>query len=194
MDLMTDAELAAQADRQEYPVIPAELREYADVVRWSIRNGDCELFRNSSPGHAAVLMQVFCEEASRYAYIFCGRLSSAVFGQMWPVFRAALGRGVDLRVITEHADAESKDVAAALLQRNALRTVDGSALQLPEGMPHFAVFDGRMSRIETDGERRTAIVRTSVADADEMGRDRMELMREKFNVMWGRVAPVGERR
>lgn len=191
---MTDDKLAAQADRQDYPEIPAELEDYAADVREGVRLGFCDLFSNSSSAHAAVLMQVFCEEAKRYAYIFCGRLSREVFGRMWPVFRKALERNVDLRVITEHADAESEDVAAALRQRNALRTVEGCGLHLPDRMPHFAVFDGMMSRMETDGERRTAIVRTSVAPQDRTGQERMELMRVTFDQIWELATPNGGRR
>lgn len=171
------------------PSIPEELQAYAQVIRESIEKGECELFRNSSPEHAAVLMQLFCEAALVYAYIYCGSLNKVVYGKLWPVIRAALERGVDLRVITEKATPQSQELARELVSRGALRTVAGQEV-VPENLPHYAVFDGSMSRLETDKEKHTAIVRTNVAENDQVGRERLAQMSSVFRNLWEKAKPV----
>lgn len=171
------------------PVIPEELKEYAKVIRESIERGECDLFRNSSPEHAAVLMYLFCEAALVYAYIYCGHLNEKVYGQLWPVMKAALERGVDLRVIMEKEVARSADLARELAAKGALRTIAGQE-HVPENLPHYAVFDGSMSRLETDKEKHTAIVRTNVAENDQVGRERLAQMSCVFRNLWEKAKPV----
>lgn len=171
------------------PEIPQNLQDYAKVIRESIEKGECELFRNSSSAHAAVLMQLFCEAALVYAYIYCGSLNEKVYGKLWPVVRAALERGVDLRVITEQAIPQSQELARELVSRGALRTIAGQG-GVPENLPHYAVFDGSMSRLETDKEKHTAIVRTNVAGNDLVGRERLFQMSSVFRNLWEKAKPV----
>ena len=171
------------------PPIPQELQEYAQEVRESIESGEPKIFRNSSQAHAAVLMQLFCEAAQRYAYIYCGRLNAVVYGGLWPVIRAALDRGVDVRVVTEQRELQAEELARELRGKEVLRTLPPGT-KLPEGMPHFAVFDDRLSRMETDKERRTAVVRTNVADDDYVGKGRIALMHSVFTSLWENARPA----
>lgn len=191
---------APEDGARQYPEIPVDLAEYADAVREDIQKGLCDRFGNSSARHAAVLMQVFCEEAREYAYVYCGRMGREVFGRLRPVFMRAIERNpnFDLRVITESEDVESRELADALRGRGCLRTVD-ARFTPPPGMPHFAVFDDRMSRMETDRLHRRAIVRTSVPGEgpdgkpiDAEGQRIIRMMRDKFRLIWDKLEPVAE--
>lgn len=168
-----------------YPSIPAELKEYADVVRESIENGDCEIFLNSSHPHAAVIMQLFCEAAQETLYIFCGHLNKLVYEKLWPVFKCALERAVDVRVLTETNDVESIELAKQLQNAGVLRCLNPN----PD-LPHFAIIDSRMSRLETSREKCSALVRTNVASDDLVGQERMRLLQNVFCKLWESAKPV----
>jgi len=184
-DRMTSAMKQEPLKDSKYPSIPEDLKEYADVIRESIENGDCEIFRNSSYPHAAVIMQLFCEAAQDSLYIFCGHLNRLVYEKLWPVFRNALEREVDVRVLTETSDVESPELAKQLQKAGVLRCLDAN----PD-LPHFAIIDSRMSRLETSRQKCSALVRTNVAPDDLVGQERMRLFRNVFCKLWDSAKPV----
>lgn len=175
----------APLNETKYPLIPDELKDYANVIRESIENGDCEIFQNSSHPHAAVIMQLFCEAAQRTLYIFCGRLNHMVYERLWPVFKSALERDVDVRVLTETSNVESIELAKELQKAGVLRCLGYN----PE-LPHFAIIDGKMSRLETSRQQCSAFVRTNVSSDDNVGQERMELLQNVFSKLWNSATPI----
>ncbi len=157
-----------------------ELAKYAESVRAYIRSESDTVFQNNSPQHAAVIISEFLLAARETAYIFCGRLSDAVYKNLKVFFAMAQGRGVDVKVITatdcEHL--ESRDLVVYLQENQLLRC----APKLAE-YPHFLIIDGKRFRLEVNQKEKQAIVCAS-ATKGEAGQI-AERLNASFNTLWG---------
>ena len=167
--------------------MPTELQEYERLVRESIESGSCDLFRNASSMHAAVILRLFCEYAKKSVHILCGRLSEMVYGELTPYLEGAVRRGVDVRVLTVQGAAElqSKAVAEYLRSVKRLRCLGTTDDKLR--VPHFALVDDKLFRIETDGEHRQAIVATNIAENETEKQEAMRLRQDAFERLWSHV-------
>ena len=164
----------------------SNLKEYEALVRESIETGSCDLFRNASAAHAAIIMRLFCEYAKRTVHIFCGRMNREVYGALRESFAEAIARGVEVQFITEELfeHLESGDVARYLRERGALRCYGEK-----QDIAHFSVVDGRMFRVEADREKKSALVGTNVDPEDTERLETLKAMEEAFNRLWSE-APV----
>lgn len=131
------------------------IRYYEEQVRILIRENSNEIISNSSSKHAIILFKTFFKEARSSIYIFCGRLSKAVYDDIHVLdaMRSALENGVDVQVVICEKVPESVLFVELLKQYNkkiCCNTVDNE-------INHFCVIDGRRYRLEIDPLEKKAI-------------------------------------
>lgn len=165
-------------EQSSCPYSKPELDAYAEVVRRRISEEDDELFRNKSVWHAAIILREFVLSAKKSVRIFCGHLNNAAYGKLLSVFKAAVGNGVDVKVLTASCDISAKAVANGLMEMDAFRVMNEET-----DFPHFAVVDGKRYRIETDEEDKSAIV-CACAQSEEKQRTATSL-EVVFETFWG---------
>lgn len=168
---MTEAELE--------PSISEALKTYAATIQASIDSESVDLFRNESAEHAAVILRLFLQNAKYSLRVFCQKMSRCVYGDLSYFIKQAIERGVDVRVITQNSQVDSKEAAMVLNQHQAWR-VNAST----DDLPHFALADGMMFRLETDREKKKAVVCTHVAPDDRETQELVDDMNAVFSQMW----------
>lgn len=161
-----------------------ELIEYERLVRKNIETESCDVFRNASSAHAAIILRLFCEYAKSSVHILCNKLNDMVYADLTPYLEGAVRRGVDVKVLTVQGESslQSPRVVEYLKSVEKIRclgTTD-SILQVP----HFAIVDKKMFRVETDGEHKQAIVVTNIAANDTEKQEAVSVREDAFAQLW----------
>ena len=98
--------------------IQNDMDPFRYMVRHFIAIDSPNLIENSSPAHARILLEEMFANAKTSAYVYCGCISSVVWGGkgLADAVRTAISRGVDVRFIVQHPESIPSDsvVAAAL--------------------------------------------------------------------------------
>lgn len=156
-----------------------ELAQYEQAVKMAIREGSDDLFPNQSQAHAAIVIREFIKAAREYIHVYCGKLSSNVYGNLLPHIREAEERGVDVKFIVncESGKEEASELAIFLQEKKQLKN------QTQElDVSHFSVFDGQMFRLETDKTRSRALVCASATSSGNI--EMVRLMDAVFHRLW----------
>ena len=137
---------------------PDKLDPFRYMVQRFIAIGSPNLIRNDSPEHARILLEEMFANAQTSAYVYCGRISSGVWGgvKLAEAVQSALARGVDVRFIVQHPEAVPADSAVAAVLRENGCAIHTSP-KFESIASHFAVFDGKMYRFEKSDDAKTAI-------------------------------------
>lgn len=159
-----------------------ELLQYEQAVQKAIREKSEDIFPNESQAHAAIVIREFIKAAQEKAFVYCGRLSSAVYSDLLPYIRAAENRGVDVRFVVncQHGQEETTDLAEYLAQRKLLKNY----IQSPD-IAHFSVVDSRMFRVETNRAKRRALVCASATGSENV--EMVGLMEDVFLRLWNKA-------
>lgn len=161
------------------PSIPDEMKPYAATIQASIDSESVDLFRNESAEHAAVILRLFLQNAKYSLLVFCQKMSRCVYGELSYFIKQAIERGVDVRVITESSEVEAMEAVEVLKQHKLWRFNEKT-----DDLPHFALADGMMFRLETDREKKKAVVCTHVAPDDRETQELVDDMNAVFSQMW----------
>lgn len=108
---------------------------------------------NVAPSSAAILIEEMILVAKRSVDIFCNKFSADVWGQgrILVALKAAVSRGVVIRVLTVHAPELSETM-------KFLRSSQVEFRRLPEGISYnFMIVDGVHCRLEIDIASRLGI-------------------------------------
>lgn len=147
---------------------------YSVMVKEMIRNTSLETFPNANFSHASIILKEFIKNAKSTVDIFCRSLSSSVYDnpELISIVQAAISRGVNVRVLIQEDEAESKKFQA-ILKENSLFSV------APEyrKKANFCVVDEKMYRYERDRESRTA---TACANDPEIAKIFSNWFSKKF--------------
>ncbi len=158
-----------------------QISEYAMSVRARIDAQNGDLFENTSPAHARLIIKEFLRASQRCVQVFCGKLNRQVYGDLVQDFLAAIARGVEVQVLIEQPHAESAELAGKLLQEQRLRQIRDVADVAD--LPHFIVCDGKMYRLETHEGNTSALV-CAYAPASESTNSMAEAMQNTFRFLW----------
>ena len=134
-----------------------QVKGFRYMVKLLIEIGSPTVVGNESPAHAKVLLEEMFNAAKKTAYVYCGRISDAVWGGdgVSAAVKGAIDRGVDVRFIVQHPDKiPAGSRVKAILDEN--RIAVHSSRSFAQINSHFAVFDGRMYRFEKDDAAKTA--------------------------------------
>lgn len=162
---------------------PEELAEYTSSVRLRIKNKDGAIFHNESCAHAEIIVREFLNAASKSVQIFCGKLSSAVYGALLPYFEQAIEREVSIQVVTEapYSALESRELAEKLKEKGCIR----HASKLYKKGSHFLLVDDDMFRLELQAEQKTAL---ACANAKKKNQEVMTSLAEGYAELWRNAA------
>lgn len=161
-----------------------ELIEYELLVRKNIETGSCDVFRNASSAHAAIILRLFCEYAQRSIHILCGKLNDMVYADLTPYLEGAVRRGVDVKVLTVQGEDSLQshcvvEYLKSVGKLHCLCTTDDIL-----NVPHFAIVDNKMFRVETDSENKQAIVVTNIAANDTEKQEAVSVRESAFAQLW----------
>lgn len=164
---------------QQRNISAEELAAYTHSVRLRIKNQDGVIFRNYSHKHAEIIIREFLNAANSTVRIFCGKLSTAVYGTLLPYFQQALARNVTIHVMTAETleNLESKELAQMLKENKCIRQIPKTHLQ----GAHFMLADNRMFRLEAPRGERAALV---CANALLENKQVMESLTRGYDTLW----------
>ena len=158
--------------------IQNDMDPFRYTVRRFIAIDSPNLIENSSPAHARILLEEMFANAKTSAYVYCGCISSVVWGGkgLADAVRTAISRGVDVRFIVQHPENIPSDsvVAAALREYGADRI--HTSLKFAQAGSHFAVFDDKMYRFERDDGDKKAIACVNAPDTARLLRELAQAM------------------
>ena len=121
-----------------------QVKGFRYMVKLLIEIGSPTVVGNESPAHAKVLLEEMFNAAKKTAYVYCGRISDAVWGGdgVSAAVKGAIDRGVDVRFIVQHPDKiPAGSRVKAILDES--RIAVHSSRSFAQINSHFAVFDGR---------------------------------------------------
>ena len=158
--------------------IQNDMDPFRYMVRRFIAIDSPNLIENSSPAHARILLEEMFANAKTSAYVYCGCISSVVWGGkgLADAVRTAISRGVDVRFIVQHPENIPSDsvVAAALREYGADRI--HTSLKFAQVGSHFAVFDDKMYRFERNDGDKKAIACVNAPDTARLLRELAQAM------------------
>ena len=137
-----------------------ELENFRKGIEIMIRIDSPAAINNTNADHAKIILEAMFAAVTTSAFVFCGHVAPDVWGSetMARNIEMAILRGVDVKFIVERpgdlptAD-DSPTVAALRRNPGVLVASDG----IPGWNRHFAVFDSKRFRVETNHENKTAI-------------------------------------
>lgn len=170
---------------QQRNISAEELAAYTHSVRLRIKNQDGVIFRNYSHKHAEIIIREFLNAANTSVSIFCGKLSTAVYGSLLPYFQQALDRKISIRVMTAETfeRLEAKELAQLLSENKCIRRIPKSHLQAA----HFMLADNRMFRLELPNGECAALV---CANAQHENEKVMGALTKGYDALWERAAAL----
>ena len=137
-----------------------ELAIFRKGIETMIRIDSQAVIHNTNADHAKIILEAMFAAATTSALIFCGHVSDDVWGSKTLArnIEAAIQRGVEVKFIVEKPNDMPKPEASAtvsvLLQNSGtLLTSDA----VPGWNRHFAVFDSKRFRVETNHDDKKAI-------------------------------------
>ena len=145
-----------------------DLESFRYMIRLFISTESQAVIDNTDSNHARVILEEMFAAAKRTAFVFCGCLSPQVWGgqNLANNIENAFERNVDVKffiqnpnkiplespliqVLRNHTEIASKDEN----KRTATRDIVFGSPSFVSLDHHFAVFDHKMYRFETDNER-----------------------------------------
>lgn len=152
----------------------AEREDILQIYRFAVRNaiasGNSEVVPNSTPQHAAIIIEEMADAAEKRFLAFSG----AFHDDVWTVpvmeaLRRALRRGVEISLVaSDNADRMPEELKGCcfVIRREVATAAEHAAGVIPDH--HFAIMDGHAVRVEYDlGQRKAAFSanRPDVANA-----------------------------
>lgn len=133
------------------------LLEYRKTVRNLFDTGASDVIDNSSPRHAAILIEEMVRHAQVSFRAFAGRMNPAVWNiNVMNALCEAIARGVNVQLLVEHDCDPILNGSMPDIVRRAVRRCVPSANFSPQDFPHCATGDRQSFRMEMDPEERTA--------------------------------------
>ena len=155
------------------------LMGYRLSVRSRIEHNNSGLFRNPSPKHAQVVISELVAAARESICIYCGKLSSDIYGNLDSCFRDAIDRGVNVRVMIEEERADHNKLSTLLCERKRIRQLSGT----DKGqVQHFVLVDEKRYRIEVNNDSKQALV--CAAACDESTSPTARNLGKLFCILW----------
>lgn len=125
--------------------------EYRDNVRALFDKGSSETVDNSSPRHAAVLIEEMVAHAQKSFVAFAGRMNPEVWTPaVMTALGAALERGVTIRLLVEKECEPITNGTMPAPVRKFVYKLGDSVVDKVKDISHFASGDGQSLRIEMD--------------------------------------------
>ena len=137
-----------------------DLESFRKGIETMIRIDSQTIIKNTNATHAKIILEAMFAAATTSALVFCGHVSDDVWGSetMARNIETAIRRGVEVKFIVEHPQdmPNPKDSpTVAMLRCNPNILV--SSVAITGWNRHFAVFDSKRFRVETNHGRKTAI-------------------------------------
>jgi len=147
-----------------------ELLNYTEFVENLASKGKDEVFFNSGPEHAAIVMSRIFKYSNKEVRILCGGFNGAVSNdeEYLKYLEAFLQRGGRLKILAEEDLSKGASKIFKILKKhrqNVELYLTHSRVTLKDTPVHFAVGDDKMLRLETGTRDYTAQV--NFGDASE---------------------------
>lgn len=138
--------------------VEAMLIEYRKTVRNLFDTGASDVIDNSSPRHAAILIEEMVRHAQVSFRAFAGRMNPAVWNiSVMNALSEAIARGVNVQLLVEHdCDPILNGSMPDIVRRAVRRCGAASGNFNPKVFPHIATGDGQSFRMEMDPDAKTA--------------------------------------
>ena len=135
----------------------AILLEYRKTVRNLFDTGASDVIDNSSPRHAAILIEEMVRHANVSFRAFAGRMNPTVWNlNVMVALEEAIKRGVDVQLLVEHdCDPILNDTMPERVRRAVRRCQQSNGFN-PADFAHCATGDQQSFRIEMDRNQKTA--------------------------------------
>jgi len=134
------------------------IQEYRNGIRELFDKDSPRVVGNSSPRHAAVLIEEIAAHAEKTFVAFAERMNTAVWTPaVMAALAKAVARGVDVRLLVERECAPIKDGSMPESVRKCVRRLGGESVGNPLNVPHCASGDGKSLRVETDPKDKSAV-------------------------------------
>lgn len=150
------------------PKTTNDLESFRYMIRLFISTESQAIIDNTDSNHARVILEEMFAAAKRTAFVFCGCLSPQVWGgqDLANNIEKAFERNVNVKFFIQHPDEiPSNSPTIQVLRRQAeiaskgesggteTRAIVFESPSFGSLDHHFAVFDRKMYRFETDNER-----------------------------------------
>lgn len=137
--------------------VEAMLIEYRKTVRNLFDTGASDVIDNSSPRHAAILIEEMVRHAQVSFRAFAGGMNPAVWNiNVMSALSDAIARGVNVQLLVVHDCEPIKNGSMPDIVRRAVRRCVASEGFNPDDFSHFATGDSRSFRMEMDPAAKTA--------------------------------------
>lgn len=135
----------------------AILLEYRKTVRNLFDTGASDVIDNSSPRHAAILIEEMVRHAQVSFRAFAGRMNPAVWNiNVMKALSDAIERGVNVQLLVEHDCEPILNGTMPDIVRRAVRRCVASVDFNPADFSHCATGDCQSFRMEMDPVQKTA--------------------------------------
>lgn len=135
----------------------AILLEYRKTVWNLFDTGASDVIDNSSPRHAAILIEEMVRHAQVSFRAFAGRMNPEVWNiNVMNALKEAIARGVNVQLLVEHDCAPIQNGSMPDIVRRAVRRCVASDDFNPADFSHCATGDCQSFRLEMDPEQKTA--------------------------------------
>ncbi len=157
-----------------------DLDFYEEALKARLRLKEGGLFPNKGAEYAHVVIKHFLMEAREHVNIYCEKLNEKVYAPLYDLFMEKIKQRVSIRVLTQkdiaHIDVGSQELASQLY-------LQGRWMKTNSTLPHFVEVDGRMFRLETDPDKKTALVCVNATNSPEEVQA-IKRMTKAFNMLW----------
>lgn len=135
----------------------AILLEYRKTVRNLFDTGASDVIDNSSPRHAAILIEEMVRHANVSFRAFAGRMNPTVWNlNVMDALDEAIKRGVDVQLLVEQDCDPILNGTMPEMVRRAVRRCERTDDLNPSQFAHCATGDRKSFRIEMDRDQKTA--------------------------------------
>lgn len=135
----------------------AMLIEYRKTVRNLFDTGASDVIDNSSPRHAAILIEEMVRHAQVSFRAFAGGMNPAVWNiSVMNALKEAIERGVNVQLLVEHDCEPIVNGSMPDIVRRAVRRCKASEDFNPASFSHCATGDRQSFRMEMDQDAKTA--------------------------------------
>lgn len=137
--------------------VEAMLLEYRKTVRNLFDTGASDVIDNSSPRHAAILIEEMVRHAQVSFRAFAGRMNPAVWNiNVMNALNDAIARGVNVQLLVEDDCDPILNGSMPDIVRRAVRRCAASQDFDPKNFSHCATGDRQSFRMEMDQDAKTA--------------------------------------
>lgn len=137
-----------------------ELENFRKGIELMIRIDSPAVIDNTNADHAKIILEAMFAAVTTSAFVFCGELSPDVWGgeNMAQNVQNAIRRGANVKFIVEHPETASAQADMPIM--DVLRGHPGvltTSGPIQGWNRHFAVFDSKRFRVETNHDAKTAL-------------------------------------